>query len=49
MIKIYPDEYNGVELKHPTNSFRWKYSYLHGELETISGYDCFNIIGNSFS
>lgn len=45
MIEIYPDKFQGKDIKTPENSERWKYIYLHGILEHISGYDCCNFIG----
>ena len=44
-LLIYPDKLNGEDLIQPQHSERWKYTYLHGKLESKSGFDCFNVVG----
>lgn len=46
-IEIYPDKFKGEDAPKPDNIVtRWSYFYIHGALERMSGYDCFDSIGD---
>lgn len=44
-VQIYPDKFNDEEIPQNIEAIRAAYFYLHGELERVSGYDCFDIVG----